>query len=286
MKLTDINIRDPFVLLYEGIYYMYGTRVGMPHPDALWGEQTGFDVYKSKDLENWSEAKSVFEFSDSFWATKQAWAPEVHYHNGKFYMLASFRSEERRRATQALVSESPEGPFKVFGEPLTPTDWECLDGTLYVENNIPYLVFCHEWSQIGDGEIAIIQLKEDLSASVGQPRILFKASESGWAEEISAYSGSKKGIVTDAPWLVKDEDKLLMFWSSFHGGCYAVGIAVSESGKLAGPWRHSEKLLFKKDGGHGMLFESLEGKRYFALHQPNGARLERPRFFEIEKLCY
>ena len=26
MKLADINIRDPFVLLHEGKYYLYGTR--------------------------------------------------------------------------------------------------------------------------------------------------------------------------------------------------------------------------------------------------------------------
>lgn len=286
MKRNEINIRDPFVLRHEGLYYMYGTRVGETQPNALWGEQTGFDVYISEDLENWSEPKSVFELSESFWATKEAWAPEVHFYNGRFYMLATFHSENRRRATQALVSESPEGPFRVFGEPLTPADWECLDGTLYVENDVPYLVFCHEWGQIGDGEIAVIQLKDDLSASVGRPSVLFKASESGWAEEVCSYSGKKRGIVTDGPWLVKDGGRLVMFWSSFYHGCYAVGMAVSESGKVAGPWKHSDKLLFEKDGGHGMIFESLEGKRYFALHQPNGARLERPCFFEIQTIYY
>ena len=67
---------------------------------------------------------------------------------------------------------------------------------------------------------------------------------------------------------------------------YIICMAVSESGKVAGPWKHSDKLLFEKDGGHGMIFESMEGKRYFVLHQPNCAQLERPRFFEIENLCY
>ena len=74
-----------------------------------------------------------------------------------------------------------------------------------------------------------------------------------------------------------------MFWSSFHKGCYAVGMAVSESGRLAGPWKHLDNLLFKKDGGHGMLFESLEKKLYFTFHQPNTPQVERPCFFEIKK---
>lgn len=279
MKLNEINIRDPFVLQYEGQYYMYGSRVGEPYEGAPWGEQTGFDVYISKDLENWSEPKSVFEIPESFWATKDAWAPEVHIYHGKFYMLASFYAQNKNRATQAMVADNPEGPFRIFGEPLTPKNWECLDGTLYVEDDVPYLVFSHEWLQVGDGEIAMIQLKEDLSASVGEPKVLFKASESGWAEEIR--SGDVKGIVTDGPWLVKDEKHLWMFWSSFHKGCYAIGMAVSESSKLAAPWRHFNKLLFEKDGGHGMLFESIEGKLYFTLHQPNSPGLERPCFFEI-----
>ena len=61
MKLTEINIRDPFVLLYGGRYYMYGSRVG---------KQTGFDVYISDDLEDWSNPKSVFEVQNGFWGTK------------------------------------------------------------------------------------------------------------------------------------------------------------------------------------------------------------------------
>ncbi len=281
MKLNEINIRDPFVLQYEGQYYMYGSRVRTPYDGAPWGAQTGFDVYISRDLENWSEPKSVFEIPESFWATKDAWAPEVHIYRGKFYMLASFYAENRTRATQAMVADSPEGPFKIFGEPLTPTDWECLDGTLHVENDVPYLIFSHEWLQIGDGEIVMIRLKEDLSTTVGQPKVLFKASESGWAEEIG--SENQKGIVTDGPWLMKDGENLWLFWSSFHKGCYAVGMAVSESGKLAGPWRHLDQQLFEKDGGHGMVFESIDGKHYFTLHHPNCPGLERPCLFEINK---
>ncbi len=48
---------------YGDKYYMYGSRVGTPDPAVQfsWGEQTGFDVYISTDLENWSEAKSVFK---------------------------------------------------------------------------------------------------------------------------------------------------------------------------------------------------------------------------------
>ena len=40
MKCSEINIRDPFVLVYEGKYYMYGT-VGA---DTWNHEKSHFDV--------------------------------------------------------------------------------------------------------------------------------------------------------------------------------------------------------------------------------------------------
>ena len=280
MKREEIRIRDPFILPYKGVYYLYGT--GIPSADDI-NKGRQFWCYTSKDLKEWSEPILCFDAPEDFWATENFWAPEVHEYQGKFYMLASFKAERRMRATQALVAEHPEGPFRVFGEPLTPPEWMSLDGTLYVEDETPYLVFCHEWVQVGDGKIVAVPLKSDLSAPDGKPTILFCAGMSGWAEEIHRENLGKRGIVTDGPFLVCEDGKLTMFWSSFRRDNYAVGMAVSESGKLSGPWKHLPRLLFEKDGGHGMLFKGFDGKLYFALHQPNGAPMERPQFFEIEK---
>lgn len=278
MKRQDIRIRDPFILPYEGKYYLYGT--GTPGAEDIdIGRQ--FWCYTSTDLENWSEPVCCFDAPADFWGEKNFWAPEVHIYKGKFYLFGTFFAEGKMRATQALVADKPEGPYRVFGHPLTPADWMCLDGTLYIEDGKPYMVFCHEWLQVGDGEMAVVPLKEDLSAADGEPTVLFKASESGWAEDIHPRSGI--GIITDGPWLVNEDGELLMFWSSFHKGEYAVGMAVSQSGSVYGPWQHLPELLFEKNGGHGMLFDGFDGKRYFALHSPNNHPLERPCFYEIEK---
>jgi hypothetical protein len=40
-----------------------------------------------------------------------------------------------------------------------------LDGTLWVEDELPYMVFCHEWVQIKDGTVESVRLKDDLSAN-------------------------------------------------------------------------------------------------------------------------
>ncbi len=280
MKRNEINIRDPFVLNYEGKYYLFGTEIPTsPKIKDAWG----FWCYISEDLEEWSEPIQCFEPPKDFWATKNFWAPEVHVYHNKFYMLASFYGEGKMRATQCLVSDRPEGPYHVNGEPLTPADWMCLDGTLYIEDDVPYLVFCHEWLQTFVGEIAAVQLNDSLSAAVGEPLVLFKATDSNWSDVLEMKESNIKGYVTDGPFLKKTGDELLMFWSSFHGTEYAVGMAVSDNGKLFGNWKHLDRMLFDKDGGHGMVFQTKEGKELFVMHRPNVDELARPSFFELEK---
>jgi arabinan endo-1,5-alpha-L-arabinosidase len=155
-----------------------------------------------------------------------------------------------------------------------------LDGTLWIEDGIPYMVFCHEWVQIKDGTVEMIRLRDDLSATVGAPTRLFHGSDAPWGHKSEPY-GCR---VTDGPWLHRTANgKLLMLWSS---GCptgYAVGIATSESGKLAGPWKQSPAALFTEDGGHPMLFRRFDGQLMLALHQPNKTPHERMRFFEIDE---
>ncbi len=272
MTFKDINIRDPFVLPHGGKYYLYGTR-----GKTTWTVATGLDVYVSEDLENWSEAHECFSIPEGFWANKEIWAPEVYFYNGSFYMFVSLRSDSRLRGTQILRSDSPMGPFLPFtDDAITPANWQCLDGTFYIDKNgDPYIVFCREWVQVGDGEIHAMKLTKDLSAAVGEPIFLFKASEPQWADK------SRETFVTDGPFMYRTEcGKLCMIWSSSAKTGYVQAIAVSDNGEIDGNWSH-EELLFAKDGGHGMIFEDYSGKKHLILHSPNETYKERPVLFDI-----
>ncbi len=274
MTFADINIRDPFVLAENGKYYLYGTRGA-----TTWTTATGLDVYVSDDLENWSEAIECFSVPENFWADKEIWAPEVHKYKGTYYMFVTLRSDTRNRATQILRSDRPEGPFLPFTDgPVTPEEWLCLDGTFYVdEEDKPYIVFCHEWVQVNDGEIHAMPLTDDLTAPAGEPILLFKASEPFWADK------DRDKYITDGPFMYKTKGgKLLMIWSTFTQSGYTQAIAFSENGKIDGKWIH-EKPLFDKDGGHGMIFEDLNGKLHLILHSPNETLLERPKLYDVEE---
>lgn len=272
MKFCDINIRDPFVLKENGKYYLYGTR-----GETAWTRAEGLDVYVSNDLENWSEPNACFTVPEGFWANKEVWAPEVHKYKGKYYMFVSLYSETRLRATQILKSETPMGPFLPFtDDAITPVGWQCLDGTFYVDKNgDPYIVFCHEWVQVKDGEIHAMKLTEDLTAAAGEPFLLFKASEPHWADK------SRETFITDGPFMYRTESgRLLMIWSTFTQSGYVQAIAYSDNDEIDGNWIHEDP-MFDKDGGHGMIFEDYNGKKYLILHSPNENPLERPVLFEI-----
>ncbi len=277
MKLSDIWVRDPFILPYDGMYYLYRRLFeGQEHESFL--------CYMSRDLVEWSEPVCCFEPPQDFWADENFWAPEVHVYNGAFYMFATFYKQGKMRATQILKADRPEGPFFVWSEPITPQDWMCLDGTLYVENGVPYIVFCHEWLQVKDGEMCVQQLSDDLKTTVGEPRVLFCASQSPHTVCIEVKDVTlAAGYITDGPFLRKTADgKLLMIWSSYGKNGYIEAVAISENGSIHGEWKHCEHLLSDKNGGHGMLFTTFDGTEYFVMHAPNEPHgAERPRLVRV-----
>lgn len=274
LKKADIRIRDPFILTdrENNCYYMYGTTA--LKQGTLRAKKT-FSVYKSYDLENFEEPKVVVDGEKTgFNKMYDFWAAEVHKYKDKYYLFGSIKSDDTCRATQIFVCDTPDGEFLPLSKKAkTPDKWECLDGTLYVENNIPYMVFSHEWVQVKDGEIWAVKMSDDLKEPIEEPFLLFKASDNPNVTELGEKGSGN--YVTDGPFLYNENGKLKMIWSSFYNGRYLVLSAESDS--IHGKWRHMGS-EFEFDGGHAMIFYTLEGERKIALHRPNYAEKERAWF--------
>ena len=87
------DFADPFVLRYNGRYYLYGT-----NPDVR--------CWISEDLVNWTLEGSTVpeeEFPELV-----PFAPEIVYWNGAFYMYTS----PHGFGHYVLKSDSPTGPFR------------------------------------------------------------------------------------------------------------------------------------------------------------------------------
>jgi len=287
-RTSQIQIRDPFVLLEEksGWYYLFGTT----DPDCWKGPGVGFDCYRGRDLEEWEGPFAAFRPPEGFWATTSFWAPEAHRFGGRYYLFASFKAPHHYRGTQILVADRPEGPYEPVSDgPVTPPDWECLDGTLHVdEAGRPWIVFCHEWVQTHNGGMYALRLSSDLSTPDSRPVFLFSASEAAWVMHPGWPETAARirfpCYVTDGPFLHRLRDGgLVMLWSSIGTEGYAMGIAHSASGTVEGPWLQEEQPIWGKDGGHGMVFRSFDGRLSMTLHTPNQTPNERALFVPVEE---
>lgn len=284
MLLSEICIRDPFVLLEGDTYYMYGTR-----SSTAWTNADGFDVYKSTDLKNWSGAKEIFHNHGQFWASHSYWAPECIKYKGSYYLIATFGGKGRKKGIQFLKSNSPEGIFTPVSQmPVTPEDWECLDGTFYEgENGSPYLIFSHGIPEIPRGALCAAKLKDDFTGFEGEPKVLFYADEAEWTRPIP-FAKKEFGIegpayFSDGPYIIKKDRKISLLWSSWSNSGYAMGLSALEGDLFNGSWQHGRQ-PFVRGGGHGMVFKDKNERMILTYHSPNDRLKEHPVFRPLESL--
>ncbi len=288
IPLDSIRLSDPYILADQAsqTYYMTGT---------------GGMLWKSKDLKLWSGPYKVAQVDTSSWmgADPMIWAAEIHQYKGKYYYFATFTNRKikidtvkgnviERRACHVLVSNQPEGPYVPMKDPTyLPATMPTLDGTLWVEDGKPYLIYCYEWLQNLNGTMEKIALKPDLSGTFGESKLLFRASDAPWSRERNESGDTVPNKVTDGPWLFRTKTgRLGMLWTSWIFNVYTQGVAYSTTGKIDGPWIHEKLPITGPNFGHGMLFRTFEGKLLMSVHSHaevrNGQYLRYPKLFEAD----
>ena len=283
MKTREIRVRDPFIVLADDTYYLYKSE-----NDAIW-------VHKSTDLENWSKPTRVYELTENSWGVCDLWAPEVHLYRGKYYMFLSLLGKHGLRGTEISVADTPVGPFvPLTNSPATPPESSCIDGTLFVDGNTPYIVYSADWPHQYDpetdsyiGAIWAVALSEDLTERKGEPFLLFRSVDAPCAKDPNILEFEGKPVRrygSDAPFVQKLSDgRLYLTWSPYPGDTYIVASAVSDSGNISGPWRHLDKPLFDGHGGHAMFFTDKKGQRNICLHQPECPPEERALILPVKE---
>jgi beta-xylosidase len=261
---------------------------------------TGGLLWKSPDLKMWTGPYNVVEIDTASWMGPHPmiWAAELHHYKGKYYYFATFTNEAikidtvrgnviPRRASHVLVSDTPDGPYRPMADATyLPEHQPTLDGTFWVDTDgKPYMVYCGEWLQNWNGTIEKIELKPDLSGSIGKGKVLFRAFDSPWSHE----SGKRKNHpnkVTDGPYLFRTATgRLGMLWTSWKDDIYIQGVAYSKSGTLDGPWTQERQPITPPNFGHGMLFHTLDGRWLMSVHSHKNVKghyLRIPCLFEVD----
>jgi len=283
LRMPAMPLHDPWIVADRetGTYWLFTRNEARMTGDR----RLGIMAYTSRDLRNWTRPQVVFTLPAGSWANDGAWAPEVHQWKGRWYLFSTFYNDALklpptggrrgvRRSTLLAVADALGGPFRLVrdGAPIVDASAMTLDGSLYVDPaGKPWMVYAHEWVQVGDGTIEAVPLTDDLAAA-GPPQLLFRASAAPWAKRAD-LSDPEQGNVTDGPEMFRTRTgTLLMLWSSYDRDGYVQSVARSRSGTIAGPWEQLPPLV-RADSGHGMLFRRFDGGLVMVLHRPfNNAR--------------
>ena len=284
----EIDIRDTYILPWNGKYYMYGTQ-GF---QAFTGTPGGFLCYVGEDLEHWEGPYTVFPNDGRVWATNNFWAPEVYEVDGTLYLFAAWSKsswEDKQGGIEqhicVLKADNPLGPFQVVNDDMGIGN----DPTLYKEDGRYYLIHNDTMTHM-----QAHLLSSDFSSFEGETIPMFTREQ----EDVTwSVGGPTEGAET----FVTPSGKLLVLWSSFcrgsskkfesmgfHNMDYGTAIAYAESGSIRGPFKQENVMITPPNMGHVNLFYALDGSLMLATHWPDDDNNElgcsTPIFFPVDYL--
>lgn len=168
---SNYGVGDPFVMRYNGRYYLYcSTKDG----------QIGIQCWSSDNLTNWSyEGLCANEE-----LTVSAYAPEVVYYNGNFYMYTS----PAGAGHYVLKSDSPTGPFYAITENFGLS----IDGNVFIDDDGSWYFYC-----AADGGIMVYPMSapDKVDTSAGKK---ISCDMNGWTEGSMVVKYNGKYYITYA----------------------------------------------------------------------------------------
>lgn len=249
----DYGNGDPYVFRYNGIYYLY-----VSTKDA----RVGIKAWSSSDLVNWTYEGLVTEDE----RTASAYAPEVVYWNGTFYMYTS----PAGNGHYVLSSKSPTGPFKVETENLGMS----IDGSVFIDDDGSwYFTHAGNTGIVGHRMIDPFTFEEGVETNVFLDH---------W---------------TEGSMIIKNNDFYYMTYTGNHvfSKGYRINYAVSEQGPLEGyeiP-EHNPIIISTRDEfnglGHNSIVMGPNLDSYYAVyHNLIGRSAEGPpvRKMNIDRIVF
>lgn len=223
------SIGDPYILKFNGNYYLYcSTR----------DSETGIKCWSSPDLMTWKYGGLCATES----ITKGAYAPEVIYWNGKFYMYTS----PAGNGHYVLSSDSPTGPFKA----VTGNLGKSIDGSVFIDDDAKMYFYHADFNGIlGSAMSSTISIGADVN--------------------LNARMGNNW---TEGPCVFKRNDNYYMIYTGNHviSKGYRIDYASNKTGPISSftPAATQNPVLINTEGnfvglGHGSIFVGPDLDSYF-----------------------
>ena len=239
------GIADPYILTYDGMYYLYGTA----------NAGTGFKVWTSADLVNW-EAGGFVAHKDNIMGDTGFWAPEVYHYKDRFYMF--YTAQEY---TYVAVADSPYGPFaSAMDKSLF--DFPAIDSSLFIDDDGKIYLYFSKMVYEGEfhQELWGCEMNSDL-LSYKENTLTFFTTPTDW-----------EGWVNEGPFMLKHNGYYYltytgqMYMYSDYGSSYAVSDSpLGKFEKFANNPILDADSYIKGTGHHSFAF-SPDGSEMFIVY--------------------
>lgn len=268
---------DPWSIYKDGYYYYTHTT---QNNLTLWRTRSLADLGKA-------EKKVVWTPPATGPYSKELWAPELHFMDGKWYLLfAADDGRNRNHRLWVLENESAnplEGSWTMKGQVKTPDDKWAIDGSLFRHRGKLYMVWSGwEGDENGQQDLYICRMKNPWTAKGKRTRIATPTFEWERNGTIPNPGPDDKPVVlvNEGPQpLVRDKKLYVIFSAS---GCwtdsYALGMVYTKGRNpmKARSWVKHPQPVFKASGvrgthaaGHNSFFKSPDGTEDWILYHAN-----------------
>ena len=245
------TMADPFVLQHEGFYYAYGTA-----PGGADGRQ--IPVLRSPDLVDWEALGHALEPTGA----AHYWAPEVAFHEGRFYMYYSSGSadEGTDQKLRVAVSDDPAGPFVDTGKILVPDQAFSIDAHPYRHSDGQwYLFYCVDFLHVADdhrvGTGIVVDRLLDMETLAGAPQMVVRPHQDWhiFRKDRTMYCSVYDWHTVEGASVQEHDGQLYCFYSggAWERDNYGVSYVMAEH--PLGPWHRPE------GGEEALLMRSVPG---------------------------
>jgi beta-xylosidase len=238
---------DPFLWRHGDEYFAIGTgaqeSVGTRSP----GERI-FPLLRSRDFIRWESAGKALEPPDPALGTN-FWAPEIAYHDGRFWMYYSVGHGDKEHQIRVASSTDPLGPYRDVREEalVAPTDppfaidphpFRNDDGTWYLFYSRDCLDTGAPPGSVQAGTVLAMDRLIAMDQTAGEERIILRA-RNGWQrfmKDRPMYGGIYDWHTLEGPFVRKHNGKYYCFYSGgrWEDESYGVDYAVAEH--VTGPY--------------------------------------------------
>ena len=262
---TDVSdCGDPFIIIDDGYYYLFGTVKGEP-----------FRCFKSSDGIHYEDIGTVLHKEDSF-GVRDFWAPEVIKYEDNFYMFYSARDKDDVLKVSVAKADKVIGPYVDINKNealLNYLGYATIDASPFIDQDGRiYLFFVRECSQqIVDGvhtsDTYVVELDKTMSKTIGKEIFLSRPVLKWERYDHDDY------VWNEGPNVLLHNNKYYLTYSCHHfeDPNYCVGLSISK--KITGPYQKQIEgpILRKIEGvmtgpGHSSFLKDKDGQLYIVYH--------------------